>query len=405
MRDDHPATRPDPDREGRTIDDGARIDVVVPVYRGLRDTQRCIESVLAAACRTPFELVVVDDCSPEPALSAWLDAEADAGRIVLLRNESNRGFVGAVNRGMSLHPDRDVVLLNSDTEVANDWLDRLVACAASAPDIATVTPFSNNATIGSYPFEGWDGGIPGQLGLAALDDIFARTNAGQTAELPTGVGFCLLIRRACLDRVGLFDEERFGRGYGEECDFCMRASKQGWRNVLAADVFVYHAGAVSFGTERLERVVQAEAVMRELHPEYAIRVVEFIAKDPLRGLRDRVNSARAAHSHAEAIAVLNEAVSEREHRRRERPVAALREQVRSLTEACATLDAALGRAQGFVRAREADVASLQAERQALGERLSSAETQLAEMTDLVNVMRNSRTWRYSRRVLNLIGRK
>ena len=72
-------------------------------------------------------------------------------RVTLLRNERNLGFVQSVNRGMVLHPDRDVVLLNSDTEVANDWLDRLSAAAHSARDIATATPFSNSAGYCGFP--------------------------------------------------------------------------------------------------------------------------------------------------------------------------------------------------------------------------------------------------------------
>jgi GT2 family glycosyltransferase len=219
------------------------IDVIIPVYKGLQQTRRCIESVLASRQAAPFEIVTVDDASPEAGITSYLDELAAARRIVLVRNERNLGFVQSVNRGMSLHSDRDVVLLNSDTEVANDWLDRLLKSAYAYPDVGTVTPFSNNATICSYPFEGWTGGVPGTLALADLDRLFASTNAGRTVDLPTAVGFCMLIRRACLDQVGAFDAERFGRGYGEENDFCMRASGVGWRNVLAGDVFVYHEGA------------------------------------------------------------------------------------------------------------------------------------------------------------------
>src|SRR5439155_9965202 len=137
-------------------------------------------------------------------------------------NDRNLGFVQSVNRGMALHPDRDVVLLNSDTEVANDWLDRLARAAYSDANVATATPFSNNATICSYPFEGWTGGVPGMLGLAGLDRLFASTNAGRLVDMPTAVGFCMCIRRACLDQVGLFDAARFGRGDGEENDFSLR---------------------------------------------------------------------------------------------------------------------------------------------------------------------------------------
>src|SRR4030095_12858710 len=96
------------------------IDVIIPVYKGLEETKRCIESVLACRQREPFSVVVVDDASPEPAIASYLDALAAAGRVELARNEHNLGFVQSVNRGMAMHADRDVVLLNSDTEVAND---------------------------------------------------------------------------------------------------------------------------------------------------------------------------------------------------------------------------------------------------------------------------------------------
>jgi GT2 family glycosyltransferase len=287
------------------------IDVIIPVYKGLLQTRRCIDSVLRSAQATPFEVVAIDDASPDPEISRHLREMAEQGRITLLRNESNLGFVHSVNRGMALHPERDVVLLNSDTEVANDWLDRLRRCACGQPDVGTVTPFSNSATICSYPFEGWTKGVPGTLGLAALDRLFATVNAGLTVDLPTAVGFCMYIRRACLDRVGLFDADRFGRGYGEENDFCMRAAGAGWRNVLAGDVFVYHEGAVSFSEERPALTETAGKALADLHPEYFRKVREFIVRDPASALRAAVDGARAALGTDELRQLLVERTEER----------------------------------------------------------------------------------------------
>ena len=280
----------------------APTDVIIPVYRGREATRRCIESVLANAQAAAFEVVVVDDATPEPAIAADLDAWAAAGRLTLLRNASNQGFVRSVNRGMGLHAGRDVVLLNSDTEVANDWLDRLRAAAYSGP-VATVTPFSNNATICSYPFNGWTGGVPGTLGLAGLDRLFAATLARRCVDIPTAVGFCMHIRRDALAALGLFDAERFGRGYGEENDFCLRAAKAGWRNVLAADVFVFHQGSVSFGAEREALTPGAARALLEVHPDYNDRVAAFLADDPVKPLRALMDAARAAAGPAEAQAV------------------------------------------------------------------------------------------------------
>ena len=127
------------------------VDVVIPVYRGMAETRACLETVLASRARVPFDVIVIDDRSPEPGMAPWLAGLAADGRITLVTHSDNMGFVASVNEGMALHPDRDVLLLNSDTEVAPGWLDRMQACAKRDRGIGTVTPFSNNATICSYP--------------------------------------------------------------------------------------------------------------------------------------------------------------------------------------------------------------------------------------------------------------
>lgn len=289
------------------------LDVIVPVYIGEATTRRCLESLYACRNDTAFEIVVVNDASPEKGLADWLESEARAGRCTLLRQPENRGFVAAVNTGMALHADRDVVLLNSDTEVAGNWLDRIVACSESSPAIATITPFSNNATICSYPFEGWRDDVPGTLGLGGLDGVFARELGGKLVDLPTAVGFCMYIRRECLQQIGLFDEQAFGRGYGEENDFCLRASKAGWRNVMACDVFVYHRGAVSFGESRHALMRKAEQTLLARYPDYNERVAAFIQKDVLRPFRNAVHMARLEHGADEARHVLQESWDERQN--------------------------------------------------------------------------------------------
>jgi len=321
------------------------VDVIVPVYRGLEETRRCLDSLLANAQRTSFAIVAIDDASPEPGIVAYLDDLAAHGKIELLRNDQNLGFVRTVNRGLALHADRDVLLLNSDTEVAGDWLDRMRACAYREPDIGTVTPFSNNATICSYPFEGWTGGTPGTLGLAGLDRVFASVNAGRRADLPTAVGFCMYIRRACLDAVGAFDAERFGRGYGEENDFCLRAAAAGWRSVLAADVFVFHEGAVSFSGERDALTRAATTALLDRHPEYSRAIEDFQAADPLRPLRLAVDDARHALGGDEARQVCAE-------RNDEHALVVTRE--------TAALQAALAHAQRMIAERDAEIAKLTA---------------------------------------------
>ena len=271
------------------------VDLIVPVYRGLGDTQRCIRSVLATDCTTPWRLVVINDASPEPEVTAWLrEIASQDSRIELLENESNLGFVGTVNRGMALTTDRDVLLLNSDAEVANNWLDRIRAAAYRGQRIASVTPFSNNATICSYPRFCEDNELPAGWSLAELDALCAEVLSGQAVDVPTGVGFCMYIRRDALDDVGLFDVENFGKGYGEENDFCQRALAQGWRNLHALDTFVFHAGGISFGASKSPRERAAMEIMRQLHPTYERDVMEFVMSDPAAPARAMLDFARVS---------------------------------------------------------------------------------------------------------------
>lgn len=272
------------------------VDIVVPVFRGERETRACLESVIESRCATPHELVVIDDASPEPAISAWLDALAAAGRITLVRHGVNRGFVASVNEGMARHPARDVVLLNSDTEVAPGWLDRLGTAARSDVTVATATPFSNNATICSYPRTLVPNPMPEGETTASLDAAFAAANAGRTASITTAVGFCMYITRHALERAGAFDEERYGAGYGEEVDFCMRTARLGLKHVIAADVFVRHVGEVSFAGSGAERRAQAQATVDRLYPEFQVNLREFLADDPLLALRRRADLERLRRS-------------------------------------------------------------------------------------------------------------
>jgi glycosyltransferase involved in cell wall biosynthesis len=184
---------------------------------------------------------------------------------------------------MAVAAGHDVVLLNSDTEVPKGWLRRMAGHAYSDPMVGTVTPYSNNATICSYPTFG-GGGLPFGKSLAELDGAAQAANAGRSVTIPTAVGFAMYIRRDCLDAIGSFDEQRFGRGYGEENDFCMRATKAGWVHKLACDVFVYHAGEVSFGKDSSDRN-RACARIVELHPDYPAAVASHIERDPGAGYR------------------------------------------------------------------------------------------------------------------------
>lgn len=287
--------------------DSVPVVVIVPVFRNLAATQRCIESVLASDAGPRTRLIIINDDSPEPDVSSWCEELDVREGVTVLRNPQNLGFVATVNRGIDIDEEADVVLLNSDAEVANNWLQRLQDCAYSDEAIATVTPLSNNASVCSYPLPLQENTLPAGWTLQALDALAARVNRGKSLSLPTAVGFCMYIRRACLDAIGSFDEDNFGVGYGEECDFSMRAKAAGWTNALCPDVFVYHEGGQSFTTQTDGRIRAAEETLQRLHPQYHVQATQFIDEDPVRPFRDALDRGRmeeSAHDAKPVVAAL-----------------------------------------------------------------------------------------------------
>ncbi|MEO6065627.1 MAG: glycosyltransferase, partial [Lysobacterales bacterium] len=180
----------------------------------------------------------------------------------------------------------DVVLLNSDTVTTPGWLDALARCAGSDPLIATATPWSNNAEICSMPEFCRANPVP--IDIDRVGVAVAAAASRNYPELPTGVGFCMFIRRTALDAVGSFDAATFGRGYGEENDFCRRAARHGWRNVLCDDAYVAHIGHASFAGESLAPGGLNQARLEARYPDYSRLVSEFIAGDSLAPLRARI---------------------------------------------------------------------------------------------------------------------
>jgi GT2 family glycosyltransferase len=214
-----------------------------------------------------------------PLLENWVGKRA---RRSLVHQPENRGFVHSVNLGIA-RTARDVVLLNSDTEVTDGWHEALARCLESDDAIATATPWTNNGEIVSLPEFCVANPAPPDRNAVARTVRDHRRPA--YPDIPTAVGFCMAISRRAIDSVGRFDEETFGRGYGEENDFCMRVAAAGMRNVLCDDAYVVHQGGGSFGPLGLQPDAGAMQRLLALHPGYEILISAYIREDPLAPLR------------------------------------------------------------------------------------------------------------------------
>lgn len=263
-------------------------DIIIPVYNAFDDLQLCVESIKKYTDLKINRLILVNDKSPDERILPYLREQQNEA-VVVLNNEENLGFSGSVNRGMSFS-GRDVILLNSDTVVTRNWVEKIAACAYSDPGIATVTPFSNAATICSLPVFCRDNRIPENIGIDEMADLVEKCSLRKYPRLTVAVGFCMFIKREVIDCVGLFDQKTFCRGYGEENDFCWRAEQMGYRSVLCDDTFIYHKGSASFvGKEKLQLMREHEKILEERYPRQVRENQVFCSRDENHLLRDNVN--------------------------------------------------------------------------------------------------------------------
>lgn len=260
------------------------VDIIIPVYDGFKFLEPLFDS-LERSNSTPFRLLICDDASPDKQVWPWLVERVKLfPNAVLLQNPHNLGFVGTVNRMFEL-VKHDFVLLNSDVQLPPNWLERLFAPIVADSTIASVTPFTNAGAICSFPRFFEDNPLPLNLTVDEVDDIFIRLKNVPPLEIPTGVGFCMAIRYSLAKKIGLFDPE-FGKGYGEENDWCQRASLAGYRHVLAPNLFVHHQHGGSFSAaDRHALNKRNEALLRTRYPGLFEKYLAFIQQDPARPLR------------------------------------------------------------------------------------------------------------------------
>lgn len=264
------------------------IDVIIPVYNGFEYLDPLFSSLLHNTSKIN-KIIIIDDQSSDERVFPFLNKIAkDSGdvKLQLEQNKENLGFVRTVNKAVSLTKNH-FVILNTDTEVPEGWLERLMQPIVSQKRVASTTPFTNAGTIFSFPETLKDNTIYEGFSVNELDHFMQNIVSGQTVTVPTGMGFCMGFNKDVVAEIGMFDEETFGRGYGEENDWCQRAINVGYKNVAVLNLFVYHKHGASFPSAEKEKLIQENLKkLNTKHPGYDKQVQQFILEDPLKKYRD-----------------------------------------------------------------------------------------------------------------------
>lgn len=260
------------------------ITIVLPVYNAFDLLPDVLDRV-ERHTDLPWQLAVIEDKSPDPRVRPFLRdwASSRRDRVHLIENDANLGFIKSVNKGLeyALKRGAHVVLLNSDALVPEAWASRLIAPLVGQENVATVTPMSNDAEIFSVPAICTKTDL--KPGEADAIDTLARQFHPQAdlEQAPTGVGFCMAMNIAFLRRLPTLDTA-FGRGYGEEVDWCRKAHALGGLHLGLAGLFVEHKGGESFGSAEKQDLVQKNnELVASRYPTYDREVQEFIQADPM----------------------------------------------------------------------------------------------------------------------------
>lgn len=236
-----------PQKPIKTVPDSAGLtSIIVLAYNQLDYTQKCIESIVAHT-REPFELILVDNASTD-GTAAYMDSELPKllppGKLKVIHNETNLGFAEGNNQGMAAARGDCVLLLNNDVVVTPGWLGRLRACADRHADIGIVGPVTN-FIAGSQRIETVAYDTETLNGLHTYADHRAADYRDQFKKIVRVVGFCMLIKRDVLEKIGGLDT-RYGLGNFEDDDFSLRAVLAGYGSCIAQDCFVHHFGNRTF---------------------------------------------------------------------------------------------------------------------------------------------------------------
>lgn len=266
------------------------VDIIVPIYNAYDAVTECLNSIVKNTDLKQNRLILINDKSTDdrvlPFLYSFKEKYSDLN-IIVLENDINLGFVGTVNKGMK-YSNNDVVLLNSDTEVPKNWIENLNECAYSSLDVATATALSNNATLASVPKGLTPNKLPEGYTFDEYSEIVEKISFKIYPEIPTAHGFCMYIKRFVLDEVGYFDEETFGKGYGEENDFSYRCIEYGFKHLLCDNVIVYHKESQSFNEKRDELIKQHMEVLKKRYPKQFKNTAEWCTEFPIENICNNV---------------------------------------------------------------------------------------------------------------------
>jgi GT2 family glycosyltransferase len=224
------------------------LSIVIVNYNTERLLQGCLESVYAGANGTPLDIWVVDNHSRDESVAM---VKSRFPRVRVLENDSNLGFSRANNLVVSQSRSDYILLLNPDTVILGDAIERMVKFMDAHPEagIAGCKVLNRDGTlqlacrrsiptpeVAFYRLTGLSKLFPQSRIMAKYNMTYESPD--RTHEVDAVSGAFLMIRRQVVEKIGLLDERFFM--YGEELDWCLRAKRAGWAVMYYPEAQIIH---------------------------------------------------------------------------------------------------------------------------------------------------------------------
>ncbi len=265
------------------------IDIVIPVYNAYEDLVLCMRSIRRYTNLSWDRVILINDCSTDERIVPYLETQEEEN-VLFINNGEYKGFSENVNAGILLTEDRDVLLLDSDTEVTKDWLDKMAACAYSSEEIGTAAPLSNNASVCSVPAMCQDNFLPENISVDEYAEIIERCSMKCYPRTILPSGFCIYMKRETIKRTGLFDSGVFDGVYGAAQDFCCRAGLLGYTHAACDDTFVFHKGTPSCRPGQGEQLIDSSnGILRERYPLIMKKNLSYFELNPDQYILNNIN--------------------------------------------------------------------------------------------------------------------
>jgi GT2 family glycosyltransferase/Flp pilus assembly protein TadD/cytidylate kinase/SAM-dependent methyltransferase len=214
-------------------EESIEVSIIISAANQGKYLKRCIESVQKHTFKS-YEVIFVDNGCDGTTLKWIRQCVKNQSNYRLIKARKKAGFGSCFNMGMKVSSGEYIILLRDYLIVGDGWLDSMLGCINNAEDAGIVGPMTNGKDVGIQCVTDADHVKVHQLEEYA--ETFLRRNQHRRVGSREIAGFCMLFRRSLVERIGTFDEE-LEQGT-EFVDYCLRATLEGYKNLIAGDVFV-----------------------------------------------------------------------------------------------------------------------------------------------------------------------